>query len=181
MTLEKTSQLLPNLSPNKKGWPWNEETDPAIYKYRSDWAKITIITPSYNQGEFIEETIRSILNQNYPNLEYIVIDGGSNDITTTILQTYSESITFWVSEKDKGTYDANNKGLAIMTGDYWAIVNSDDTLEKDALYIIGNIIKNEPNKKWITSTINIIDEHSVKTGAITPTPKQKVCNLTFLL
>src|SRR5688572_19651160 len=91
--------------------------------------KITIITPSYNQGKFLEETILSVVNQQYPNLEFIVIDGGSNDNSVDILKAYDSKITYWISERDKGTYDANNKALKKITGDYWCVVNSDDLLK----------------------------------------------------
>jgi glycosyltransferase involved in cell wall biosynthesis len=79
--------------------------------------KISIVTASYNQGHFIEETIRSVLDQNYPNLEYIVIDGGSTDNSVEIIKKYQQHFTYWVSEKDKGQANAINKGLQLCTGD----------------------------------------------------------------
>lgn len=118
-------------------WPWNEETHPAIYSPNINWPKISIITPSYNQGKFIEETIRSVLLQNYPNLEYIIIDGGSTDNTIEIIKKYEKWITYWVSEKDNGQSEAINKGFSRSKGDiiYW--LNSDDSLMKDALYKVA--------------------------------------------
>src|SRR5690554_2143132 len=97
--------------------------------------KISIITPSYNQAQFLEKTILSILDQNYPNLEFIIIDGGSTDGSIDIIKKYEDRLTYWVSEKDKGTYDANNKGLEKITGDWWCVVNSDDVLFTNALFI----------------------------------------------
>ena len=117
----------------KHGWPWIEETDPERYKGTRTWPKISIITPSYNQGAYIEQTIRSILLQNYPNLEYIIIDGGSTDQTLEIIKKYELNLSYWVSEKDSGQSNAINKGLLKCTGEYFNWINSDDYLEKDAL------------------------------------------------
>ena len=111
---------------NKQGWPYTNDVDPEIYKDKADWPKISIVTPSYNQGQFIEETILSILNQNYPNLEYIIIDGGSTDNTVEIIKKYEDRITYWVSEPDKGQSHAINKGFEKATGEIFAYLNSDD-------------------------------------------------------
>lgn len=100
--------------------------------------KITIITPSYNQGAYIEETILSIINQEYPNLEYIVIDGGSKDQTVDIIKKYEHKITYWESEKDRGQSHAINKGFARATGDIVTWINSDDLLLPNALSAIAS-------------------------------------------
>lgn len=110
----------------KTGWPWNEQANPVIYKDRLTWPKLTIVTPSYNQGQFIEQTIRSVLLQNYPNLEYIVIDGGSTDQTSEILMKYKPWISYWQCEKDEGQSQAINVGFSLASGDYHAWINSDD-------------------------------------------------------
>lgn len=96
--------------------------------------KISIITPSYNQGEYIERTILSILDQNYPNLEYIIMDGGSTDNTVEIIKKYEDKITFWQSEKDKGQTDAINKGFEKCTGDIVTWLCSDDFYEPNVLF-----------------------------------------------
>src|SRR5215211_290708 len=128
--------VLPRVTADKKDWPWTEQTDPAVYEDNRTYSRISIITPTYNQGEFIEETIRSILLQNYPNLEYIIIDGGSTDNTVEIIKKYERWITYWVSEKDRGQSHAINKGLEKCTGEICNWINSDDCLAANALYLI---------------------------------------------
>ena len=112
----------------------------------NDFPKISIITPSYNQGQYIEQTITSILNQNYDNVELIIIDGGSTDNTVEVIKKFENRIAYWVSEKDKGQADAINKGLNIATGDIFNWINSDDYLMPNSLLEIGNFFKNNPNK-----------------------------------
>ena len=107
----------------KTGWPWTQGSNKLELL---DYPRISIITPSYNQGQFLEETIRSVLLQNYPNLEYIVIDGGSTDNSVDIIKKYSQWLSYWVSEKDQGQSDAINKGFKKATGDIIAWINSDD-------------------------------------------------------
>jgi glycosyltransferase involved in cell wall biosynthesis len=120
----------------KTGWPWTEETNPGLYNASTDWPKVTIVTPSYNQGAFIEQTIRSVLLQNYPNLEYIIIDGGSTDITIDIIKKYSPWISYWRSEKDNGQSHAINLGFSLASGEYRGWVNSDDYYLKDVFHLV---------------------------------------------
>src|SRR6478752_6136187 len=88
--------------------------------------KISIITPSYNQGQSIPQTILSVIDQDYPNIEYIAIDGGSTDDTMAVVEKYKDRITYSISEPDKGQPNALNKGLRVATGDIIAFINSDD-------------------------------------------------------
>jgi glycosyltransferase involved in cell wall biosynthesis len=130
-----TLKDLPSPPPKRSGWPWNEESValPAAMPAGGAWPMISIVIPSYNQGRFIEETIRSILLQGYPNFELHVIDGGSTDETVDILRKYEPWITSWVSEKDGGQSDAINKGFERCSGDLFNWMCSDDFLTKNAL------------------------------------------------
>src|ERR1700692_4825128 len=110
----------------RAGWPWTENcTLPDHNQEYASWPRISIVTPSYNQGQFLEETIRSVLLQGYPNLEYFVIDGGSEDRSVEIIKQYQPWITYWVSERDRGQTDAINKGLGLSRGDIFNWLNSD--------------------------------------------------------
>ena len=119
---------LPSPPPDKTGWPWTKESKllPPMMPNGQPWPRISIVTPSYNQGQFIEETIRSILLQNYPDTELIIIDGGSTDNTLQVIKKYEKWIAYWISEKDDGQSHALNKGLKKTTGYLIGWQNSDD-------------------------------------------------------
>lgn len=119
-----------------QGFPWTEESN-TKFEIR-DLPKISIITPSFNQAQYLEQTIRSVLLQNYPNLEYIIIDGGSTDNSAEIITKYHPWLSYWVSEKDNGQSDALNKGIKHCTGDIFNWINSDDYLEANALYQVAD-------------------------------------------
>jgi len=135
-------ELLPRLNTKNQGFPWTEESDALLYT-KEQYPKLSIVIPSYNQGHFIEETLRCILLQNYPNLELIVIDGGSTDSTIEVLKAYDKFIDFWISEKDDGQSDAINKGLKRANGDWLAFMNSDDGYLKNTF---ANIFSNLPSE-----------------------------------
>lgn len=128
---------LPSAPAGRTGWPWTEEADPAVYEGRAEWPRISIVTPSFNQAPFLEETIRSVLLQNYPNLQYIVIDGGSADGSVEIIEKYAAWIDYWVSEKDRGQSHAINKGQERCDGEWRNWLNSDDFLAPGALQCVA--------------------------------------------
>lgn len=130
---------LPVVDNQKHGWPWIEDNkliSKDIYD-RDVWPIISIVTPSFNQGQFLEETIRSVLLQGYPNLEYIIIDGGSTDGSIEIIKKYEPWISCWVSEEDDGQAAAINKGFNLASGEILAWLNSDDLYLKGTLHEIG--------------------------------------------
>jgi len=119
-------------------WPYSEKTPASVNEnLNADFPKISIIIPSYNQGNFIEETLLSIINQKYPNTEIIVIDGGSQDNTPEIIQKYASHINYHISEKDQGQSDAINKGLEKVSGEIINWICSDDLLLPGALFALS--------------------------------------------
>ena len=106
-----------------------------------------------NNDKFLEETIKSVLNQSLKDFEYIIVDGKSNDNTLNIIKKYENQIDYWLSQKDNGIYDAFNKGVNLCSGDYIGIINSDDVYTKDALKIISKYITNYPEKDFIFGSV----------------------------
>jgi len=123
--------------------------------------KISIIIPSYNMAEFIEETIQSIVGQNYSNFECIVMDGGSSDGTIDILRKYENEI-MWVSEKDRGQSDAINKGLKRASGDILAYINADDAYEGGCFQEVADYFDKNPLTKWVYGKCRIINRNGVE-------------------
>lgn len=123
------------------GWPWTEETPVC----RTRMPRISIVTPSFNQARFLEETIRSVLLQGYDDLEFIVVDGASSDGSVDVIRRYAPWLTRWVSEPDRGQCHAINKGLAASTGEYFNYVNSDDTLAPGALIAVADAFARHPS------------------------------------
>ena len=113
--------------------------------------KISIVTPSFNQWRFLEATIRSVLDQNYPALEYVVVDGGSTDGSVDILRRHADRLTGWTSEPDHGQYDALNKGFARTSGEIMGWLNSDDLHTPWTLALVAEVFAALPEVEWLTS------------------------------
>jgi glycosyltransferase involved in cell wall biosynthesis len=133
--------------------------------------KISIVTVSYNSAAFIERTITSVLTQNYPNLEYIIIDGGSTDGTAEIIKKYDSSLAYWHTGKDAGQYDAINKGFSKSTGDILAFINADDIYLPWTLNTVASIFSSLKDVEWLTSlNASTIDQTGsiFRSGTIRP-------------
>lgn len=151
---------LPPPPTGKTGWPWTQETLP-LPATRSDgtpWPRISIVTPSYNQGQYIEETIRSVLLQGYPDLEYMVMDGGSSDCTREILAKYSRWFSYWRSHPDKGQSCAINHGMAQCTGAWRNWLNSDDCLASGAVQKVAVLGLLRPDADLICGSRLVVRE-----------------------
>ncbi len=121
--------------------------------------KLTLVTPSFGQARFLERTIRSVLDQGYPNLEYVIVDGGSTDGSIEIIKRYADRLAWWVSEKDHGQAAAINKGLRRATGQIVGWLNSDDTLAPHSLHTIAHAYETYPNADLIYGHTCLIDEN----------------------
>lgn len=145
MGCERLNQL-PVAEPGRSGWPWTEETEPvpAEAPGGGPWPRISIVTPSFNQGIYLEETLRSVLLQGYPNLEFFVMDGGSTDSSVAILRKYGPWLSGWASERDRGQSDAINKGFSRCTGELFNWICSDDLLQPGALHAVAKRFLESP-------------------------------------
>lgn len=161
---------LPSSLPGRTGWPWTEETRqiPDSMPDGRSWPKLSIVTPSYNQAQFIEETIRSVLLQGYPDLEYIIIDGGSTDNSVKIIRRYETWLTYWVSEPDHGQTEAINKGLSCASGQWLAWLNSDDIYLPGALFRVAQIAAENTSSNWIVGTTVLVDDELHKQNRFVP-------------
>lgn len=132
--------------------------------FQSDQPKVSIITPSFNQGQFLEESIRSVLEQDYPNIEYILVDGGSKDNSVEIIKKYQGRLAWWVSEKDSGHADALNKGFSHATGEILAWLNSDDVYFPHAISEAVEVLKNHPDVGMVYGDADLIDDSGDTVG-----------------
>lgn len=127
------------------------------HSFAEQMPRITVVTPSFNQAGFLEETIRSVLEQGYPNLEYIIVDGGSRDGSVEIIQRYADRLAWWVSEPDRGQTDAINKGFARASGEILAWLNSDDTYLPGALFEAAAFLQENPQVGLVYGDANLVD------------------------
>ena len=121
-------------------------------------ATVSILTPSFNQARFLEATIQSVLGQDYPRIEYLIVDGGSTDGSVDIIKKYAERLAWWVSEQDRGQTDAINKGFARATGEILAWINSDDTYQPGAVTAAVNYLQAHPEVGLVYADCNYINE-----------------------
>jgi glycosyltransferase involved in cell wall biosynthesis len=128
--------------------------------------RLSVITPSYNQAQFIDETIRSVLVQDYPDIEYIIIDGGSTDGSVDIIRGYERSLAYWVSEPDRGQAHAINKGLNRATGDIVGYLNSDDLYQPGALATVAEAFTAHPRAEWLCGPCLALDDATRTTSVM---------------
>ena len=148
---------LPPPPPGREGWPWTERS--AGFSPSPTLPRITVVTPSFNQGEFIEATLRSVLLQDYPNLEYLVLDGGSTDGSVEVIRRYAPWLTHWQSQKDDGQSAAIASGFARATGDIYCWLNSDDIFLPGALHTVGAFFARHPRVDVLYGNRIVIDRH----------------------
>jgi glycosyltransferase involved in cell wall biosynthesis len=129
------------------------------------WPGITVVTPSFNQGAYIEATLRSVLDQNYPNLEYIVLDGGSSDESVRVIERYAPRLTYWHSRPDRGQSDAIATGFDMATGDILCWLNSDDILLPGSLQHVARIFRDSPRTKFVYGNRHVIDAQGQVIGS----------------
>ncbi len=163
MRCPKLSELPPAL-PDNTGWPWTEESsrlpEPALDGYH--WPKVSIVIPSFNQGQFLEESIRSVLLQGYPDLECIIIDAGSTDESLEIIKKYEPWLAYWVSEPDRGQSHAINKGLLKSSGTWFNWHNADDMLTPNSVSTMAAAFLQHPEA---SSVYGYLIELTEETGA----------------
>lgn len=141
------------------------------------WPRIALVTPVYNSGKYIEASIQSVLAQNYPELDYFIVDGGSTDGTQEIIRKYEARISGWMSEPDQGMYDALNKGFARTRGEVMGWISATDMLQPGGLLAVGGIFRDLPEVEWISGRPTWFNEEGEQTGTGEP---PRVSRMRFL-
>ncbi len=137
---------------------WQAELAAELAAGGGQWPRISLVTPVFNSARYLEAAIRSVLDQRYPNLEYIIVDGGSTDGSVDIIRRYQERLHWWVSEPDDGMYDALNKGFAHCSGEVMGWISATDLLHPGGLFVAGSVFRDLPQVEWITGIPTIFDE-----------------------
>lgn len=175
---------LPAPAGSRSGWPFTEAPDPCVPPPSDswDWPRISIVIPSFEQGDFLEETLRSVLLQGYPDLELIVADGGSRDGSVGVLERYDHWISWWVSEPDSGQSDAINKGFARATGELVTFLGSDDVYEPGTLLDAARTYKDHPGCGAVVGAFRTLDLRSRRGDVVIPArlPQSGPQDLTLL-
>lgn len=178
--------FLPAPPPGQVGWPWTQSSAPLPDRMPdgTPWPRVTVVTPSYNQAPYVEATLRSVLLQGYPNLEYIVVDGGSTDGSDGIIRRYEPWLAGYVTERDEGQSQAINKGLARATGEVLAWLNSDDLYEPGILGQVAEYFAREPECALLYGLGSYIDEEGVRQGPcdwIRPFDRRLLLTFNFIM
>lgn len=150
---------LPGPPPGRTGWPWTDRDD-ATPPDQPASLRVSIVTPTFNRARFLEETIRSVLLQNYPSVEYVIIDGGSTDDTLEVIEKYESWLTLWKSEPDNGPTEALAKGFSVTTGEVLAWINSDDILLPGAISSAASRLSSDATVDVVFSSRLRIDSSS---------------------
>lgn len=153
-------KALPPAVSGRDGWPWSAASSvpPGAVAYDEGWPTISVVTPSYNQGQFIEETLRSVLLQGYPKLEYFVMDGGSDDGSVAVIERYADWLAGWSSQPDRGQAHAINKGFALADGEILAWLNSDDIYCANAFFEVARCFREFPGAMVVSGACRLVDE-----------------------
>ena len=167
-----TLSELPPPPAGRTGWPWTEETEqlPDAISGAERWPRVSVVTPSYNQGQYIEECIRSVLLQGYPDLEYIIMDGGSTDGSVDVIGKYRRWLAYTASGPDGGQTRAINDGWARSTGDVLAYINTDDCYLEGAVATAARAVASTPGAGMVYGNATIVDEsgHEMRTWQARP-------------
>src|SRR5229473_5181596 len=131
---------------------------------RTQWPRITLVTPVFNSVRYIEQTIQSVSSQEYPNLEYFIVDGGSTDGTRDVIRKYERELSGWTSEPDKGMYDALNRGFARSSGGIMGWISATDMLHTRSLFVVGSVFEALPEVEWITARPTGFSEEGMTVG-----------------
>ena len=130
------------------------------------WPKISLVTPVFNSARYLEQAILSVLNQGYPSLEYIIVDGGSSDGSVDVIRKYEDRLHWWVSEPDRGMYDALNKGFARSSGEIMGWISATDLLHARSLFVVGSVLGSFPQVEWITGRPTVLNEAGMIVGVL---------------